>query len=654
MLRAQEMEKRSVSYKPVGPPKWARLPSDTTPAVYTVSPLPGHFPLGDDPLCRCGAPPVDNLPIRSILCTLYTSVGPHKATIEVLPCSQCPRNTHMFAGPDLGHWGIFNMNNVTLYSHELLNEYSNRYTSGETTFDGFCLTLRRSYMERGTSLTFVSKGVLEKTWFALSNVQKLVVSFSCPECGSHPDTVVCDGLTAGYCAKYLTSTLQPPTMPTKDSITRYSVRPLKCAALVPTKIRKEALSILRFYRALRSGKQTLCTPRDQASDALDADIEPERVEKRKRREASKKKKAEAARLMTCADIVGNVAEVNIALAAMLGMYLNGDMDAPDKFKLYGDLLQQLLAHESVLQFAPEETWSTLQALASIGYRKSTERSALEDIIERLLVLVPAVGNVAHHELAATGRCSRTLCKVIDFVVEQATEVTVQLSGHDYNDAAVPKDSVQQEDFVKSGSVWPTPRERNRPIYARMKDDGKVERSVVSEEGIGCPKHYEAYGKKGLTGGIMALWCTHCICIGFHCIPKGEGRNDVFSALFTQWPSAPKVVIYDFACALAPYCMLRESKFFKNTKFLIDDFHAMGHTKCSKACFLSNYTGYDLDIEGINSSAAECGNSGLRRIRKSMSYMRQDHAIIFVYVFLALWNRNQHLHNEKLRRYLAAG
>jgi hypothetical protein len=95
--------------------------------------------------------------------------------------------------------------------------------------------------------------------------------------------------------------------------------------------------------------------------------------------------------------------------------------------------------------------------------------------------------------------------------------------------------------------------------------------------IGCEKFYEAYHTHGLTGGIMAAWCQHGVCLGFHCIPQGEGRNDVFSALYCYWETAPKYVIYDFACALAPYCMVREPTFFKDTIFLVDSFHAKGHT-----------------------------------------------------------------------------
>ena len=137
---------------------------------------------------------------------------------------------------------------------------------------------------------------------------------------------------------------------------------------------------------------------------------------------------------------------------------------------------------------------------------------------------------------------------------------------------------------------------------------------------------------------MCVWCTHSVCYGFHCIPRGEGRNDVFSALITRWAKPPKRVVYDFACALGPYCMTREPDFFADTLFVIDRFHAKGHTKCSPAAFLSTYSDVDPRLDHINSSAAECGNSGLSRIRKSVSYMSQDHAITYTKCFLSIWNR----------------
>ena len=136
---------------------------------------------------------------------------------------------------------------------------------------------------------------------------------------------------------------------------------------------------------------------------------------------------------------------------------------------------------------------------------------------------------------------------------------------------------------------------------------------------------------------MAAWCPHCVCLGFHCIPKGKGCNDVFSALFTWWETPPKIVIYDFACALGPYCMLREPRFFGRMRFLIDGFHTKGHACCSKSCFITTYKKDNPELTKINLSATECGNSGLLKICRPLSYMTQRHAIVFTYTYLAAWN-----------------
>jgi hypothetical protein len=159
------------------------------------------------------------------------------------------------------------------------------------------------------------------------------------------------------------------------------------------------------------------------------------------------------------------------------------------------------------------------------------------------------------------------------------------------------------------------------MYPQLKNDCRDD--TGGNRGAKCSKFYSQYGERRLTGGIMCVWCTHSICYGFHCIPRGEGRNDVFSALVTRWEKPPKWVIYNFACALGPYCMTREPDLFADTLFLIDGFHTKGHTKCSPAVFLSTYSDIDPRLKYINSSAGECGNGGISRIRKSASYMAQD-------------------------------
>ena len=109
-------------------------------------------------------------------------------------------------------------------------------------------------------------------------------------------------------------------------------------------------------------------------------------------------------------------------------------------------------------------------------------------------------------------------------------------------------------------------------------------------------------------------------------------------MITRWPRAPKRVIYGFACALGPYCLTREPAFFADTLFIVDDFHAKGHTKCSAASFLKTYAAIDPRLIRVNSSAAECGNGGIARIRKSVSYMTQDRAVLYTKVFISIWNR----------------
>ncbi|KAF7302880.1 hypothetical protein MKEN_01250200 [Mycena kentingensis (nom. inval.)] len=192
-------------------------------------------------------------------------------------------------------------------------------------------------------------------------------------------------------------------------------------------------------------------------------------------------------------------------------------------------------------------------------------------------------------------------------------------------------NVYRRFFKQTGCYYSLPKIRARPRYPKLKHDTSNE--VGGKRGAKCSKFYAQYGERRLTGGIMCVWCTHSICYGFHCIPRGEGRNDVFSALVTRWETAPKRVIYDFACALGPYCMTREPEFFSNTQFLIDDFHSVGHTKCSDAAFLKTHCNVDPRLGYINSSAGECGNSGLARIRKSVSYMSQSRAIVYTKVFL---------------------
>jgi hypothetical protein len=85
---------------------------------------------------------------------------------------------------------------------------------------------------------------------------------------------------------------------------------------------------------------------------------------------------------------------------------------------------------------------------------------------------------------------------------------------------------------------------------------------------------------------------------------------------------------------------REPLYFKDTCFAVDEMHAKSHVGCSQASFMSNYMQVRSEFINVNTSAAECSNSGLNRIKKSVSYMDQKHAIMYTYVYLCVWNRRQ--------------
>ncbi|KAF8838882.1 hypothetical protein BDN67DRAFT_991116 [Paxillus ammoniavirescens] len=165
--------------------------------------------------------------------------------------------------------------------------------------------------------------------------------------------------------------------------------------------------------------------------------------------------------------------------------------------------------------------------------------------------------------------------------------------------------MQNDNWLATGTCYGLPQVCTRRVYSKLKYDTQALDRDADQMGD-CNKFYKTCSKNNLTGRILVLWCTHFICLGFHSIP---------------------VIIYDFACQLAPYCFVREARYFQNTQFLIDEMHAHNHSHCGKACFASNVI------------AAECGNKGMKRIHKSVSFMAYDHAMQCTKVFLDIWNHN---------------
>lgn len=121
-----------------------------------------------------------------------------------------------------------------------------------------------------------------------------------------------------------------------------------------------------------------------------------------------------------------------------------------------------------------------------------------------------------------------------------------------------------------------------------------------------------------------------IAVGFHIIPKSEGRNDLFSAMLTHWPVAPRVVCYDFSWDLMQYSKVREPAYFKHTMFVIDRLHIKNHTTCTEAFSLKSYHNSGAQLYcNFPGQAAEAGNALLRWIRLSCLYMSNGRFMDYV-------------------------
>lgn len=214
----------AVSHQPILPPAWAMLPSDTV--VYArAKPLrraPELVPLDRDARCSCGLPQDTDGEVTTATCIIFTLTEACEASIELQPCTRCPRSQRRHVGPDCRELGIFNYDNRLLFSHDLLDEYTMAYTSSETPFVAWVSVVSRRYQAYAPKQGFVSEDTFRAVWFAYSNIQLLSDDMACPKCGPYPEDTIWDGVTLAFNKKHLLPTLRPPTMTHSASPIRHS------------------------------------------------------------------------------------------------------------------------------------------------------------------------------------------------------------------------------------------------------------------------------------------------------------------------------------------------------------------------------------------------------------------------------------------------
>ncbi|KAF6749336.1 hypothetical protein DFP72DRAFT_819103 [Ephemerocybe angulata] len=609
----------AVSYRPILPPVSVMLPRDEVlyarPPPFRDAPT---LPLPIDKHSTCACPQNaramfnKDADIVTKNCRIYTLTnGVHSAKIQLQQCPTCPGKCRRHIGPDLRERGLFNYNNSVIVSHELLDDYTISYSTSETPFAAYVTVMEHRYAT--VNATFMGEDLFRTVWFAYISIQAFENDMGCSICGSAPETIIWDGVTVAFHKKHLSSTISPPTEKSSQSISRPLVKNLRGQQLITdATLRKQVRQVIKSFK-VDSGR----TSGD--GDGLDQTAG----------EGEQEEDAFAEDDLVVDDItrIDTVYGKLNGLCPALGLlFLTAyGFDAYEsKIRpsiVYRSFFLQIAAEESILQMVNPPSLTRLRDFIA------------NPMESRLSTLLPIPG--LYQLLKLHGNIPG-LIPMMTWIADRASSVWHDITVDERPMPVILPNESMQADWRLTGCFYSLEQIRHRPDYPKLISDLKKEDS--SRGGDTCGKFYSEYGEKSKMGGIMAGWCTHSVCYGFHCIPSSEGRNDVFSAMVTRWPVAPKRVIYDFACALGPYCLLREPEFFKNTLFAIDDFHATGHTKCSPAAFLYEYANADPRLISINSSAGECGNSALRRIRKSVSYMSQERAVIYTKTFLSVWNR----------------
>ena len=230
-----------ILYLPIPAPKWARLSKDIIPYPTSLPDTPpGHFPLDSTARCRCGCTFPENAQLE-ILLGKFTIFGLRRAyigTIELAKCLEC-KHRRRFYGADLGFVGIFNWNNEYGFTHELLNQYTNVFTTVENPFSSFVSSTKRLYLSSDSPVAFCSTETFTRVWFAFTDIQELESGMSCLICGSYPDIVIADGVSIGYSAAKCVGGLQPPSLVTENSPVAPEVRlQVSKAAISSASLRK--------------------------------------------------------------------------------------------------------------------------------------------------------------------------------------------------------------------------------------------------------------------------------------------------------------------------------------------------------------------------------------------------------------------------------
>ncbi|KAK4698375.1 hypothetical protein P7C70_g7903, partial [Phenoliferia sp. Uapishka_3] len=328
-----------------------RLPSDLVPAtpLFNLSDIPAVFRLSHT--SRCGTlgclgvyDKNSDRRINQRPCKVYSTTGVIIRIIERQACT-CQTRHKQTIGPDLVEHGIFNLNNQSLFTHELFSSLFTQLNTSATPLASFRLNVHRDYSNNPNKLPFLTPRAFNNVFYIVEKLYHLNTPDYCAQCGRFPEVLICDGVANCISNRNITPSLCPPTVPPPagelpivPDVGPGRNRPF----LAQAPLRKRLIAALEQARSI------------DEPDEHDG--------------------GEAVDVASVRDVVAELRALpadrylaEASLAPLLAQLANlGLTDRRPLFLLYVAFLLQVAAHEPVLQFAPVALAPSLRRFGTPG------------------------------------------------------------------------------------------------------------------------------------------------------------------------------------------------------------------------------------------------------------------------------------------------
>ncbi|KAL9938312.1 hypothetical protein V8E36_002935 [Tilletia maclaganii] len=494
-LRAHH-QRLSCSSAPRRLPRFCQLPAEVAlePDLVPLTHLPDILPFDGLGRCGCGAPydPASAVAVRS--CTVFHSKGAFTKKIEV---------QHSSTGP----W-----TSSSLTSFYTPTPLTSQLAASPTPLSAFHTTVTDAYTEHRCDIPFVAKSTFIKVYFAFLKLQDASVNFLCSVCGPTPSKIIADGVVLSHSSKLRHELLRPPTAAAGQINAR--ALPGKVLQILPTPRQRDALRDVSHCLAVGDS-----TRRSLALSSLRQLIDAQAPSLHPHRSRLLRSVQEFVDEICRAEFLRNLPELQSCISLFTTTIKTLHLDLASALRF---VLRELAAEEGVWQLCRPVTVKWLRQLASeTTIFPSTNFDRLATSLARQF---PSLGHLAR--LLHVIDYGRTSTPTFSLVVAASRSLLEALA-----------------DLVVLRHIWfvwlPIRRE-TVSVYVKFGEKagsvGFNDTAQLGDTPGPCKKYFADYVSQRQTGGIMALWCRHLICVGFHIIPRCEGRNDVFSAVFKSQPS----------------------------------------------------------------------------------------------------------------------